>query len=453
MPTADLPYTQPLTAKGRATRERILQSAADVILVDGISGINLKKVREAASVSGSQLTHYFVDKQALIRAVIGRQTDVVLDFHRQPKLGGLNTFDDFEEWIAANLRYLRRVGYAGTPTYHALAGQLVKSDEATRDTLAAGYWQWIELIEQSIQRMKDRGVLVTKAQPKHLAMVIVASHQGGASMTFAYRQEWPLMDALRFAVNYLRMFAADPAERAAYRPRRTRDRQKPQHDNASEQNSVRFTAKGLEQRARIVDSAAQLIFERGVARTSLADVRGAAGVGGSQISHYFADKRDLTREVIAARIDEVIKFHTQPQLGDLDSLAALRVWTEACAAEVESVYLRGGCIYGSLAGELLEADDEVLDDLAAGYERWLALFQGGLTTMRSRGRMSADADPRHLAAALVAAHQGGTMLTYATGSAEPFRELVNAAVDYVSSFRPGPTRHPSRSTPRPKKKP
>ena len=46
--------------KGRATRERILQSAAEgVILVDGISGLNLKKVREAASVSGSQLTHYF----------------------------------------------------------------------------------------------------------------------------------------------------------------------------------------------------------------------------------------------------------------------------------------------------------------------------------------------------------------------------------------------------------
>jgi AcrR family transcriptional regulator len=195
-----------------------------------------------------------------------------------------------------------------------------------------------------------------------------------------------------------------------------------------------------------------LIFERGVARTSLADVRGAAGVGGSQISHYFADKRDLTREVIAARTDEVIKFHCQPQLGDLGSLAALRAWAEACVAEVESVYLRGGCIYGSLTGELLEADDEVLDDLAAGYERWLALFRGGLATMRSRGRLTADADPRHLAAAFVAAHQGGTMLTYATRSAEPLRAVLNAAVDYGSSFRPAPTRRPSRSTPRPKKK-
>ena len=187
-------------------------------------------------------------------------------------------------------------------------------------------------------------------------------------------------------------------------------------------------------------------------RTSLADVRNAAGVGGSQLSHYFADKRDLTREVIASRTNDVITFHTQPQLGSLDSLAALRAWADACVAEAESVYLRGGCVYGSLAGELLEADDEVLDDLAAGYERWLALFQEGLTTMRRRGRLTANADPRHLAVALVAAHQGGTMLTYTTGSAEPVRTALNAAVHYVSTFRPAPGRRPSLSTSRPKKK-
>jgi AcrR family transcriptional regulator len=214
---------------------------------------------------------------------------------------------------------------------------------------------------------------------------------------------------------------------------------------------VRFTPKGIQKRARIVDSAAQLMFERGVSRTSLADVRSAAGVGGSQISHYFADKRDLTREVIASRTNDMIRFHTQPRLGALDSLPALRAWAEATVAEAETVYLRGGCIYGSLTGELLEADDEVLDDLAAGYERWLTLFQEGLTAMRSRGRLSAEADPRHLAAALVAAHQGGTMMTYATGSAEPIRTALNAAVDYISSFRPAPARRPSRSAARPKK--
>ena len=96
-------------------------------------------LRKAASVSGSQLAHYFADKQALIRAVVTRQMQVVLDFHRQPKLGALDTFDDFERWVDLNMRYLRRIGYSGTPTYHALAGQLGKSDPTTRETLADRY--------------------------------------------------------------------------------------------------------------------------------------------------------------------------------------------------------------------------------------------------------------------------------------------------------------------------
>ena len=144
---AELQDERRLTAKGRATRDRILQVAAELILREGLSTLNMDALRKAASVSGSQLAHYFADKQALIRAVVVRQIHVVLDFHRQPKLGALNTFDDFERWIDLNMRYLRRIGYSGTPTYHALAGQLGKSDSATRETLASGYWQWIELLE------------------------------------------------------------------------------------------------------------------------------------------------------------------------------------------------------------------------------------------------------------------------------------------------------------------
>ena len=215
-----------LTAKGRATRDRIVKVAAELILSDGLSALNMDALRKAASVSGSQLAHYFTDKRALIRAVVARQIDTVLEFHRQSKLRELDTFHDFERWIDLNMRYLRRIGYSGTPTYHGLAGQLGKSDTATRETLAAGYQQWITLLENSIQRMKDRGVLVAHAEPRKLALVIVSAHQGGATMSFTYRAEWPHADAARFAVNYLRMFAADPAERIARPPRRPRGRRR-----------------------------------------------------------------------------------------------------------------------------------------------------------------------------------------------------------------------------------
>jgi AcrR family transcriptional regulator len=220
----DVRDEQRLTAKGRATRDRIVQAAAQLIVTEGLSASNMENVRRAASVSGSQLAHYFADKGALIRAVVRRQIGLVLDFHRQPTLRGLSSFDDFERWIDLNMRYLRRVGYFGTPTYHALTGQLAKSDSATRDALAAGYRQWIDLLEKAIQRMKDDELLVADADPRQLAWVIIAAHQGGGILTFTYQEEWPHADAIRFAVNYLRMFATDTAERVPRPPRRSRGR-------------------------------------------------------------------------------------------------------------------------------------------------------------------------------------------------------------------------------------
>jgi TetR/AcrR family transcriptional repressor of nem operon len=214
----------------------------------------------------------------------------------------------------------------------------------------------------------------------------------------------------------------------------------------NQDSTTRFTRKGLATRTRIVDVAAGLMFERGVANTSIDEVRNTAGVGGSQISHYFRDKRDLTRQVIAARRDEVMAFHSQPRLGALDSFEALQAWADACVADIDTVYRRGGCVYGSLAGELIDADDEIRDDLADGYDRWLELFQTGLTAMRRGGELRSDADPRHLAASLVIAHQGGAMLTHATGDAEPLRVGVNAAVDYVRSFAANPGPRKGRST-------
>jgi TetR/AcrR family transcriptional repressor of nem operon len=215
----------------------------------------------------------------------------------------------------------------------------------------------------------------------------------------------------------------------------------------NQESASRFTRKGLATQTRIVGVAARLMFERGVANTSIDEVRSTAGVGGSQISHYFRDKRDLTRHVIAARRADVMAFHTQPRLGALDSFEALQAWADACVADVDTVYRLGGCVYGSLAGELSDADDEIRDDLADGYDQWLDLFQTGLTTMRRRGYLRSDADPRHLAVSLVVAHQGGAMLTHATADAEPLQVAVNAAVDYVCSFAASPGTRKSRSTP------
>jgi AcrR family transcriptional regulator len=196
----------------------------------------------------------------------------------------------------------------------------------------------------------------------------------------------------------------------------------------------RLTAKGRATRARIVDAAADHVFTHGVAHTSIDDVRTAAGVSGSQMSHYFCDKHDLVRAVIAREADSVITVHRSPELGQLDSFAALRTWADLNVERQRERDCEGGCNFGSLAGELAETDPITRADLADGFQRWQELFRHGLTLMRDRGELRADADPGRLSYALLASLQGGMLLTQTARDIAPLQAALDAVLDYVASF-------------------
>src|SRR5665213_2908721 len=73
----------------------------------------------------------------------------------------------------------------------------------------------------------------------------------------------------------------------------------------------KLTPKGARTRARIVENAAALIHERGVAGTTLDDVKAAAGVSGSQMYHYFPDKDDLVQAVIDYQAETIVNRNRQ----------------------------------------------------------------------------------------------------------------------------------------------
>lgn len=199
---------EPATAKGRATRDRIIDCAAELVIREGLSALSIAKVRTLASVSGSQITHYFADKESLLRAVISRQTQAILEFHCQPALGDLDTMEDFERWAALTLRYRRRGARSKpVPSYGPLFVEIDGCDEKTRSLLVEGHRQWAAVLERGLQQMKDRGRLTPAADPHRLALVLMSAHQGGG-IPGTLPRSWPDRDALDFALSYLRMFTA-----------------------------------------------------------------------------------------------------------------------------------------------------------------------------------------------------------------------------------------------------
>jgi TetR/AcrR family transcriptional regulator, transcriptional repressor for nem operon len=195
----------------------------------------------------------------------------------------------------------------------------------------------------------------------------------------------------------------------------------------------RLTAKGKATRTQIVEAAAALMYERGVASTSNEDIRQAAGVSNSQLYHYFADKDELTRAVIAHQIEQVVGGQ-EALLAGLDSFAALEAWGEVVVDLSAKRRGKGGCPIGSLASELADQDEQARLALLAGFARWEEAIRNGLAAMRDRGELRENADPDQLALATLGALQGGLLLAQTRRDTAPLKAGLAAAIGYIRSF-------------------
>ena len=193
----------------------------------------------------------------------------------------------------------------------------------------------------------------------------------------------------------------------------------------------RLTRKGEATRARIVDVAAELIFQQGVAGTTVEEVRDGAQVSSSQLYHYFDDKPALVRAVIERQADMAIG--TQERF-DLSSLDGLREWRDFVVDHNRDKGGRGGCPVGSLGSALAETEPEARAVLAASFKRWEASIMAGLLRMHALGRLAPEADPRQLALALLAALEGGLLLAQIQRDPEPLAAALDAMLTLIATL-------------------
>ncbi|HEY3713286.1 MAG TPA: TetR family transcriptional regulator C-terminal domain-containing protein [Jatrophihabitantaceae bacterium] len=196
------------------------------------------------------------------------------------------------------------------------------------------------------------------------------------------------------------------------------------------------TRRGAQVRDRIIDAAADLVFARGAARTNLDDVRAATATSKSQLYHYFRDKDDLIRAVITRQTERVLDAQ-RPDLDALDSFAALTRWRNRIVELQRERHCAGGCPIGSLASELSDVDDTARTDLAGSFAHWHSYLESGLTAMRRRGTLRADANPKDLATAVMTALQGGLLLAQNSRSTRPLEIALDMALRHVRAYRSG----------------
>jgi AcrR family transcriptional regulator len=188
-----------LTAKGAATRERIVRGTAELIRARGVS-VGLDDIRATTSTSKSQLFHYFpAGKADLLLAVAQHEAARVLDDQR-PELDDLTTWAKWQKWRSRVIEIYDQQR-AGCPLA-ALVSQL--ATPGAREIITDLYDRWHTHLVTGIKALKASGAASSEVDASRAATSILTAITGGAGLLQATDDMTYLETALTDALDALR---------------------------------------------------------------------------------------------------------------------------------------------------------------------------------------------------------------------------------------------------------
>jgi TetR/AcrR family transcriptional regulator, transcriptional repressor for nem operon len=198
-----------LTARGAATRDRIVEAAAQLFYERGVRQTGNEDIRREAGVSGSQLNHFFASREDLVRAVLARRTAEAAAPERIAGLGRPATLPALREWADQYVEHWQ--DRLGGCRVGSIAAETLKSGYALDDDVADAFEQWRTALETGLSALRENGELAPDADVENLSLVLLTSLQGGLLLTQARQDVAPLRAALDAALATVER-AADPAD-------------------------------------------------------------------------------------------------------------------------------------------------------------------------------------------------------------------------------------------------
>ncbi len=161
-------------------------------------------------------------------------------------------------------------------------------------------------------------------------------------------------------------------------------------------------------RARIIQAAMELFWEKGYGSTSIADILGRSSVNSGSLYHYFPGKQDLLVAVLEAYRDGIGPMLLDPAWENVDDpverIFALLARYRDLIVMTDCLY---GCPIGSLALEIHEPDPIVRERMSENFNAWTAAIRSCLDQAAARFRE--DADRQAMAEFTLTVMEGGVM--------------------------------------------
>ena len=174
---------QKLTAKGRATRQRIIEGAAAEIRARGMTATTLDDIMARTQTSKSQLFHYFPDgKDQLLLAVATHESQNVLR-DQEPHLSNLDSWAAWQRWRDTVVDRYRQQGHQCPMA--ALRSETSRTTPGTQAVSVELMRTWHRAIADGIRRMQSLGNIDAALDADHKATALLAGIVGGVNIMLA----------------------------------------------------------------------------------------------------------------------------------------------------------------------------------------------------------------------------------------------------------------------------
>ena len=161
--------------RGNATRESILQAAADIASIQGLDGLTIGRLATELGMSKSGLFAHFGSKEELQLATIDAARRRFVDHVIRPSRGLPRGRARLEAMLDDLLGYYRAETFPGGCFFHNVKAEFdSRPDTAVRAVMAEEVRQFMAFLEREVRKTQDAGELDPSLDPAQIAFELDA---------------------------------------------------------------------------------------------------------------------------------------------------------------------------------------------------------------------------------------------------------------------------------------
>lgn len=173
-------------------------------------------------------------------------------------------------------------------------------------------------------------------------------------------------------------------------------------------------------------------MNQGYHGTGLQEILDAVNVPKGSFYNYFSSKEEFGAAVIQHYIEPFIaRLSTHLQQSGSDALGAIRRYFDELIVELEENQFKGGCLLGSLMGEIGSTSDICQQSLQSAIARYRDLLQSGLAQAQQQGSVRSDKSAEEMADLLINTWQGALLRMQIEKSSAPVKQCCH---DLLNDF-------------------